>query len=661
MNVVPIGHCLLAALLLFHLSTITLVAAGLSGVVHDASGGAVKDVEIVVMTPQRTVIATTRTSPDGRFQLPSLPEGRYLVAARAAGFREAMIAADVIASAESPITITLDVDQVHQEVSVTASPGSVIDRQYAAQSVNIITQDEIAQRATTVVAQAVNEEAGVHLQRTSPSMAGVFVRGLTGNKVNVFRRRRALLERRAARRRQHVPRPDRSDPRSRGIEVVHGPNSAEYGSDALGGTVQFLDACPAWRPADGGRTAMSALGGNRRIKAAAAIAALLVAGTPLRPVRGGGGARRRRAAARRRHRFARGGDALPRRAVRHVLWPIACPTPASISSTAWSRRTGRRAAARSSSPLTRRRGRTAHRYDQELGGDGNLISELNDMTLDLFYARARARQRRLVRSRSVHLFDQQPARRARQPGRPRQPARDIGHEPERTTSNGVQASVNKSLSSRASLQVGGDVYLEKLMSDAFNINPVTGARVTAPSARAERRDVHARRRVRADRIRRRRRSSASGRRRAPLGRRAATKRAPPMRRCRAAGRCGPMIRSDDPSVTFRAGAIITPLRAVDVRRQREPRLPRAAHDGPRHARTHRIGIRSGRAGCRGPQRLRRQHCGCDRGLHRRSGRAARARIELRRRRQRPLSDRGAPARSSRCSSITSTTTSRSRR
>ena len=38
----------------------------------------------------------------------------------------------------------------------------------------------------TVVAQAIEGEAGVALQRTSPTMAGMFVRGLTGNKVNVF-------------------------------------------------------------------------------------------------------------------------------------------------------------------------------------------------------------------------------------------------------------------------------------------------------------------------------------------------------------------------------------------------------------------------------------------------------------------------------------------
>ena len=46
--------------------------------------------------------------------------------------------------------------------------------------------DEIALRAKAVLAQVANEEAGLHLQRTSPTIGGIFVRGLTGNKVNVF-------------------------------------------------------------------------------------------------------------------------------------------------------------------------------------------------------------------------------------------------------------------------------------------------------------------------------------------------------------------------------------------------------------------------------------------------------------------------------------------
>jgi outer membrane receptor for ferrienterochelin and colicin len=40
--------------------------------------------------------------------------------------------------------------------------------------------------ASGVVAQVASEEAGLQLQRTSTAMAGIFVRGLTGNKVNVF-------------------------------------------------------------------------------------------------------------------------------------------------------------------------------------------------------------------------------------------------------------------------------------------------------------------------------------------------------------------------------------------------------------------------------------------------------------------------------------------
>ena len=55
-----------------------------------------------------------------------------------------------------------------------------------AQPVTVIESPAIELRAKAVVAQAVAEETGVHLLRTSPTMAGIYVRGLTGNKVNVF-------------------------------------------------------------------------------------------------------------------------------------------------------------------------------------------------------------------------------------------------------------------------------------------------------------------------------------------------------------------------------------------------------------------------------------------------------------------------------------------
>ena len=95
-----------------------------------------------------------------------------------------------------------------------------------------------------MVAEAITEEAGVHLQRTSPSMAGVFVRGLTGNKVNIYVD--GVRYSNGAQRGGVNTFLNLIDQSSiEGIEVVHGPNSAEYGSDALGGTVQFLTKTPA--------------------------------------------------------------------------------------------------------------------------------------------------------------------------------------------------------------------------------------------------------------------------------------------------------------------------------------------------------------------------------------------------------------------------------
>ncbi len=48
----------------------------------------------------------------------------------------------------------------------------------------------------------------------------------------------------------------------------------------------------------------------------------------------------------------------------------------------------------------------ANRWDQILGGDGNLIAELNDLQLDLGLRAPRELECRLVRSRVGHLFVQ---------------------------------------------------------------------------------------------------------------------------------------------------------------------------------------------------------------------------------------------------------------
>ncbi len=80
----------------------------------------------------------------------------------------------------------LGVKPLSEEVTVTAEAGQVVDVRNIDTPVNVINEKEILERATEVVAQAVDEETGVNLQRTSPSLSAVFVRGLTGRNVAVY-------------------------------------------------------------------------------------------------------------------------------------------------------------------------------------------------------------------------------------------------------------------------------------------------------------------------------------------------------------------------------------------------------------------------------------------------------------------------------------------
>ena len=115
------------------------------------------------------------------------------------------------------------------------------------------------------------------------------------------------------------------------------------------------------------------------------------------------------------------------------------------------------------------------RYDQLLGGDGNLISDLNDLTLDLFSLRYERLGAGWFDGASViYSVNSQREERVNQGGNGN-PTATIGHEPERTTVQGLQVVTTRRLSDRVSTMFGGDAYFETLTSDAFNVNPVTGA------------------------------------------------------------------------------------------------------------------------------------------------------------------------------------------
>ena len=443
-----------------------------SGVVRDPHGAVISGADLQLLAAQQRVAAAATTDESGRFSISVAEPGSYLIVIKAQGFSE--IRGTVTVPAEGPLEFTAGLPPLHEEVSVTAVIDRVEERTRLAQPVNIIDADEIQLRAKSAVVQAAAEEAGLHVQRTSPVMSGIFVRGLTGNKVNIFVD--GVRYSTAAQRGGVNTFLNLIDPALlQSIEVLRGTSSAQYGSDALGGSVQFLSRVPSIGVTNGRRagglfsaavnSADESFGSNAHGSYAAARVGVF-AGAAFRKtgeLRAGGGIDSHAAVT----RFL--GIRSDRLMAAHL--PETGFDQYGLQSTVnWLPGGDHHVV------LSYRRGRQndGRRYDQLLGGDGNLIADVRDLTLDLLFVR----YERLPAGWFDHVsvtgsVNSQYEERVNQGGNGN-PRAAINREPERTTVVGLQAIGRKQVSARTAIAVGGDFHPERMTAPSTSLNPVTG-------------------------------------------------------------------------------------------------------------------------------------------------------------------------------------------
>src|SRR2546426_1661393 len=98
----------------------------ITGIVSDASGGAVPGAAVKVKNPATGLQQTTTTGPDGTYNVPYLPVGTYTVTAEKTGFRTAE-APEIRVSVNTTtrVDLRLEVGEVQQTVEVTAAATTV--------------------------------------------------------------------------------------------------------------------------------------------------------------------------------------------------------------------------------------------------------------------------------------------------------------------------------------------------------------------------------------------------------------------------------------------------------------------------------------------------------------------------------------------------------
>lgn len=207
--------------------------------VVDAEGAAIAGARVSLLDAANVELRRDATDEQGRLMFSGVAAASYVVAINKEGFRETRHVLRLVPGQNLSVKLGLDIGELRETVTVTPARGEAQEIFETPEAVSITTSADIARRAHLLLPQALKETPGVHLQQTTTSQGSVFMRGLTGQQIlhlvegvrfnnSTFRpganQYLALINPSFAER----------------VELVRGPNSAQYGSDSLGGTINIL-------------------------------------------------------------------------------------------------------------------------------------------------------------------------------------------------------------------------------------------------------------------------------------------------------------------------------------------------------------------------------------------------------------------------------------
>ncbi len=234
--------CMILPTILFScLMAFTADGAEVHGTVTDSLGAVVPNAKVQIVRDQTTIVSG-QTDSAGAYSVKVPAAGRYVVRASAQSFQDSesapvfISASAISASGQSRVDITLFPGKLDQEISVTAT-GSPVPLAQVGSAVTVLESNQFP--FAREVQQPLRLIPGVQLSQTGDagSETTLFVRGgnsdankvlLDGVPVNFAGSWADFAWFKSA----GVQR----------IEVLRGPNSALYGSDALSGVVSITTA-----------------------------------------------------------------------------------------------------------------------------------------------------------------------------------------------------------------------------------------------------------------------------------------------------------------------------------------------------------------------------------------------------------------------------------
>ncbi|MEQ1923242.1 MAG: TonB-dependent receptor plug domain-containing protein, partial [Pyrinomonadaceae bacterium] len=179
---------------------------------------------------------TTTTDKSGTYRFAAVPAGTYTVTVHQEGFADSTKKVTITAGAAANADFALTIYGLKEQVTVTAS-GSEQSTFDAIATVNTVDSTQIISRAAVGLGDVLSNEAGVAKRSSGPGTSRPVIRGFDGDRVLVSTDGVSVgsLASQSG---------DHSEPVDtlavERIEVVKGPATLLYGSNAIGGVVNAI-------------------------------------------------------------------------------------------------------------------------------------------------------------------------------------------------------------------------------------------------------------------------------------------------------------------------------------------------------------------------------------------------------------------------------------
>jgi outer membrane receptor protein involved in Fe transport len=204
-----------------------------SGRVTTAAGAPLADVQVAVPDVHRS----TTTDADGRYTLARLPAGTFTVSFTRIGYAP-QVRRVSLDTADVTVNVTMKETTIElPALQVTATPNATSALE-SPQPTSVLAAADLDAAKAPSLGETISGLAGVHSWSTGTGIGKPVIRGLTGNRVLVLDDGRRTENQGWGD--EHGPQIEPAD--ASRIEVIRGPASVLYGSDALGGVVNVVPA-----------------------------------------------------------------------------------------------------------------------------------------------------------------------------------------------------------------------------------------------------------------------------------------------------------------------------------------------------------------------------------------------------------------------------------